>query len=131
MEAAKLLSTVSALLECGYCLEKFQNPRNLPCGHTFCLSCLQSQVNNKKTTNSYSCGLCRHPWTIPDGGLSSLPKNYVVDSFTSISAAAECSQKRDGEEHGPGEHFCVECWEPLCMHVKMHINEINIREITL
>ena len=48
MEAAKLLSTVSALLECGYCLEKFQNPRNLPCGHTFCLSCLQSQVNNKK-----------------------------------------------------------------------------------
>ena len=43
-----------------------------------------------------------------------MPKNYVVDSFTSISAAAECSQKRDGEEHGPGEHFCVECWEPLC-----------------
>ena len=49
---------------------------------------------------------------------SLLPKNYVVDSFASISAAAECSQKRDGEEYGPGEHFCVECWEPLCTACK-------------
>ena len=42
-------------LKCGTCLELFQDPRSLPCLHTFCLECIKRTING---SNTFKCPLC-------------------------------------------------------------------------
>ena len=45
-------------LSCGFCLQKFmymENPQCLPCGHVFCLPCLEGDL---ETLNTVQCGFC-------------------------------------------------------------------------
>ena len=74
MDGAKIHAVVNPLLECSICLQVFQDPRILPCGHTFCLRCVQS-------TNNQLCSLCKSEWSLPTIGLQGLPKNFIADSF--------------------------------------------------
>ena len=43
-------------LTCPVCLDLFDDPRLLPCSHTFCCKCLHSTINNPSLI---SCPLCR------------------------------------------------------------------------
>ena len=38
---------IEELLKCTICLEQFNNPKMLPCQHTFCENCLQNLVENR------------------------------------------------------------------------------------
>lgn len=130
----ELSTVVNNLLECSICQEPFRDPRNLPCGHTFCLQCLEHLVNTttsnaSRNANDFLCSTCRTPWTVPSEGLASLPKNYLAGNILSVqsqpqmqpstaSASAACSSADDGDVHGSGEYFCLECWEPLCATCK-------------
>jgi transcription elongation factor Elf1 len=63
------------------CLSQFEDSRVLPCGHTFCLKCLQQQLGDNATKQAtIVCSLCRQSFPIPNGGLASLPKNYSIES---------------------------------------------------
>lgn len=37
---------INPLVQCGLCQDVYDDPRVLPCSHTFCLECLQKQVCN-------------------------------------------------------------------------------------
>jgi hypothetical protein len=67
--------------ECSVCFSQFEDSRVLPCGHTFCLKCLQQQLgDNAATQTTIVCSLCRQSFPTPSGGLASLPKNYSIES---------------------------------------------------
>jgi hypothetical protein len=61
------LSSLHQSLECPICKELFVDPTILPCGHTFCESCIQPFHHHKK------CTICK---TVTCG--SQLRKNYVL-----------------------------------------------------
>ena len=106
-------SYIPAVLECSLCLDMFDDPRNLPCGHTFCLKCLEKSVSSNKSDPN--CSLCRKVWKVPEEGLAGLSKNYVADSFKdSVPSTRECILSSDGRKHGAVEYFCVNCWDALC-----------------
>ncbi|RMX40917.1 hypothetical protein pdam_00017664 [Pocillopora damicornis] len=44
-------------LQCPVCLEIFENPISIPCGHTFCSDCLSSVEN---LSGSSTCPVCRN-----------------------------------------------------------------------
>jgi hypothetical protein len=46
-----------AYLECGVCLELLASPATLPCGHSFCLKCIQTL--QRKSPYHAKCPLCR------------------------------------------------------------------------
>lgn len=74
-----------SLLECGICSDVYKEPRKLTCGHTFCLSCLQKQVDASEVSQrSVTCMYCRvvTPLSL-QGGVKDLPKNFVVEIFIS------------------------------------------------
>ncbi|XP_041373158.1 uncharacterized protein LOC121386345 [Gigantopelta aegis] len=59
-------STTDDPISCSLCLDIFTDPRVLPCGHTFCLICLQNHIDANSTDDTFMCPNCRHVVGIHD-----------------------------------------------------------------
>uniref|UniRef100_A0A8D2ZDT8 E3 ubiquitin/ISG15 ligase TRIM25-like n=1 Tax=Scophthalmus maximus TaxID=52904 RepID=A0A8D2ZDT8_SCOMX len=44
---------------CSVCLETLKDPATLPCGHSYCLACIQSHWDKGDSKGQYSCPQCR------------------------------------------------------------------------
>lgn len=44
---------------CSVCLETLKDPATLPCGHSYCLACIQSHWDKRDNEGQYSCPQCR------------------------------------------------------------------------
>ncbi|XP_061537508.1 finTRIM family, member 86 isoform X1 [Phycodurus eques] len=44
---------------CSVCLETLKDPATLPCGHSYCLTCIQSHWDKGNSKGQYSCPQCR------------------------------------------------------------------------
>ena len=53
--------------ECSICLSAFNEPKTLPCDHTFCRECLQTYIDKENVEESFTCPLCRRKTKPPDG----------------------------------------------------------------
>jgi hypothetical protein len=90
---------LNAKFECSVCHDVFQDPRILPCGHTFCLQCLQNIVqaavthNGNAAVNKIPCPQCRTQFSVGSQNLQDLPRNYIVaDLISSLPASSQCEQ---------------------------------------
>ena len=120
-------------------LQLFQDPRNLPCGHTFCLQFIQS-INNRL------CFLCKREWTLPASGWQGLSKNFVAENcIISLPLISHCAMAVNNR-HGAVKFVCIDCWDSLCekygqghtqfskamkRHVVKIVKEINQSDIKL
>ena len=110
-------------LKCSICLEPFNDPRVLPCLHTYCLKCLQSLVSGKRS--DLSCPQCGTKHEIPKGGvgsylcdLSILPELEATKVTTEIEQTKLCDFCITDEV---AVSYCNECKEYLCEYCKgMH-----------
>ncbi|XP_035241286.1 finTRIM family, member 86 [Anguilla anguilla] len=48
---------------CPVCLEVLRDPATLPCGHTYCLPCIQRHWDQGEAKKAYSCPQCRKTFT--------------------------------------------------------------------
>ena len=67
-------------LTCSICLELFDDPRLLPCSHTFCHKCLRA------SRSILTCALCRSHFIEP-----SLPINRIVLTLVEQHREEQCS----------------------------------------
>ena len=107
---------------CQYCNNSFQDPRILSCLHSYCVQCI-TKLHVEDTT-SIICPTCNHSTTLPDGGVTSLPRNIRLneenkqetvlskvtssspppcDSCDEISPIAYCTECDD--------RLCKDCWD--------------------
>lgn len=118
---------INDLIECSICQEEFNDPRTLPCVHSFCLNCIKICSKDKQPGNVMSCPLCRECFKIPVDGIDGLPKNFLIKKIIEVkdAAFAPCSTLRQCEtccqdENGLSRKkktavvFCVECRQMLC-----------------
>ena len=69
-------------ITCPVCLDKFENPKVLPCGHSFCSDpCMKSLLNHR--SEELQCPECRKTHRIPSNpnsgislGVNAFPDNY-------------------------------------------------------
>ena len=118
MDGATIHIAVHSLLECSICLQIFQDARSLPCGHTFCLQCIQK-------TNNQLCSLCKKEWSLSANGYQGPQKNFIVESIiSSLPCVSQCALA-ESSSHGPVESFCVDCWDPLCEKCALGHNQFS------
>ena len=98
--AAKEVKKATVNLACSICYQLFNNPKYLPCHHSYCEQCLEKmQVQSK-----IICPECRKEVTIPAGGAKDLPSNFFINRMVDELVL---KRKVEGEE----EVKCDECDE--------------------
>lgn len=106
---------------CSVCCEEFKSPRILPCGHSFCHSCIASAVNSscehKEAPVGFNCPLCRE--FIPCFGehkewVNLFPLNKALLYVTETNSRKLCGACKIENEDTQGVNYCFECHEVMC-----------------
>ena len=63
-------------LTCALCTKVYEDPRGLPCLHTYCFRCLADYVGSSKTIK---CPICSEITPVPTGGMEHTKKNVIAD----------------------------------------------------
>lgn len=124
--------------ECCICAGTFVDPRVLPCLHTFCLKCLESNAAalRRQPRQLMPCPVCRKEFNIPDSGLAGLQKNFLVERLIDIVKAPNprtskstgipcdaCLEEVDpflSTTVPPAEEYCADCQQKLCNECSVH-----------
>ena len=113
-------------LDCSICLERFRNPRTLPCLHSYCEECLVNYTT--KGAKSIKCPQCKEDALVPDGDATKFKSNFHLKELVEEAAlTAEigqpslnllCNCCAGGLE---AVSRCLECDQYLCSDcVKAH-----------
>ena len=127
-EPGNIRTHLSYMMECVICTEPYNDPRSLPCVHTYCLECLRSLCRGKKPREEVPCPLCCNKFKIPENGVDDLPKNFMVEQlkeaaefeqlqnveFTSGLSCELCSDESGSRVRKSATMFCVECDQRMC-----------------
>ena len=109
-----------ASVTCSLCLDMYQRPKNFPCGHTYCLACLERLVSTQKHTANLRCPECRQPVNLASRNLDKLPTNYAVlrmiEDLNTKQKPEEKSQTECGlcKESRSLTCFCRNCSIWMC-----------------
>ncbi|XP_078602849.1 E3 ubiquitin-protein ligase TRIM71-like [Branchiostoma floridae x Branchiostoma japonicum] len=78
-------------LACPVCQNIFDNPRVLPCLHTFCARCLDKW---RKGKSQFTCPTCRQQVSLQGEDVTSLPPNFYINSLLDFRALQSREQVR-------------------------------------
>ncbi|XP_033728951.1 putative tripartite motif-containing protein 75 [Pecten maximus] len=125
--ATAILKTVEDQITCTICLEVFQDPKALPCLHTFCRKCISSYIIGKnlrsRRNKEFACPICRrhvhmsaHVRNNPEVWTDQLENNHVICSM--IEAYNTQREKSDEicKDHPKNklDFFCVDHAKHIC-----------------
>lgn len=110
------MDELASLSLCSICQNTFKSPRRLVCGHSFCLACLNTYLEDYKRKSSYPCPKCNHSISVDpevDGNyIDSLPEDAVAQEFVLANGEnIECKSHLRAHI----DSFCRTCIVPLCV----------------
>ncbi|CAG5896557.1 unnamed protein product, partial [Menidia menidia] len=111
---------------CSVCLEVLRDPATIPCGHSYCLDCIEDYWNRDRKREEFSCPQCRQAFS-PRPLLSrNTVLGEVVETFLRSERApqppARVQEVRCGVCRGKrAVKPCPACAESFCAaHLKAH-----------
>ena len=119
---------MASRFECSLCLDRFSDPRFLPCPghHTFCRGCIENYlIKTVETTQpgtEFKCPNCRSLVKVPKDGVSGLTVNYYLVETKQerpISRYDSCTKHPDEDLR----FYCMVCKEVICRDCKVVSHE--------
>ncbi|CAG5897130.1 unnamed protein product [Menidia menidia] len=114
------------MLMCPVCQEIFKDPRQLPCGHSLCLDCLENMLAHSPDT-PFRCPDCRAAFGPDIGVQKSYALSNIADDFRLRKMITEKQTKCVYCDCCPERgslacKTCLKCEVSLCkVHVKDHL----------
>lgn len=100
-------------LICSICLDQYQDPRVLPCGHSFCVACLAEYIDKSATDNEFACPIDRISTYKPFGMKNSKRWAQYYPPATFLRTLVKAVEIHEGavptcrRHHGrPREFYC-------------------------
>ena len=92
--ASIVSSSLGDQLNCAVCLERFADPRTLPCHHSFCRRCLRGVPHQQEEDCVLiKCPTCREPSQLPEGGTDQLPKAFLINKLLELQNQVEHNEE--------------------------------------
>ncbi|XP_036407058.1 E3 ubiquitin/ISG15 ligase TRIM25-like [Megalops cyprinoides] len=127
-------SVLEGELTCPVCLDLFREPHLLPCGHSFCLACVQ-RLRKRGERGRFRCPECRESLRCS----GTFQKNYKLANIAEdyrrrgqplpqATPAVRCDYCPPGEQ-AAAVKTCLKCEVSMCAeHVKPHLERPAFRE---
>ena len=80
------------LTQCGICLLTLQEPKALPCLHSFCVKCLSHWAKGK---TKVTCPLCVQEFDIPSDGVKAFRTNFFINTLKEHHATSTILRSGD------------------------------------
>ncbi|XP_075426714.1 tripartite motif-containing protein 59 isoform X1 [Ascaphus truei] len=109
-------------LTCSICYGIFEDPRVLPCSHTFCRNCLENVIKSADSylwrPSSLRCPSCRRTAELSPAGVNSLPINFALKSIIEKYDKDDHRNMATCTEHHrqPLNVFCLKDRKLVCGH---------------
>ena len=106
---------------CAICLQLLDDPKSMPCLHTYCKKCLMEALVKRphdpdipRDRPAINCPLCRAEVTLPDKGIEGLPSNFSATRLVETVQLQDKfeqnkTQKCDSCIEGDAIASCCEC----------------------
>ncbi|XP_059354670.1 E3 ubiquitin-protein ligase TRIM65-like isoform X2 [Carassius carassius] len=100
---------------CSICLDLLRDPVTIPCGHSYCMSCINECWNTNDLNGIYRCPQCRHAFkTKPPLNRSTVLAEIMEKLRSTQLQVSESAQSLAG----PGEIACDFCAGEMIKAVK-------------
>ena len=121
MDVQQLFRNLQKEAECPLCLETVNNPKTLPCLHSFCLECLDKHAGfaRRQLQATIKCPVCQTCFQIPEGdSFKNLPTSYhlnrLVDVLALKDSGTQAQKCGSCDENNPASSYCFVCQNFLC-----------------
>ena len=119
--AHEALSKMDSQLTCAVCLDRYTDPRTLPCAHSYCKDCINRlpvELDNGRQV--VRCPSCRQATQLGEKGAAALPTAFFINSLVEIEETLKKTPKSgqvqlcQAHKNKPMDLYCETCEEHIC-----------------
>lgn len=126
---------MESIFVCSICFEEFNDPRIIPCFHTFCRECLSKHVARTLKNGTFRCPICRTAIETPTDGADGFQTNFYINEVTNTEPKEKKRQQiviseadlKSGicRQHANEKLilYCEECKIPCCRDCKIEFHD--------